>query len=249
MSNAHILVVDDEPVTRQSLTEILRLEGYNVSSVPNGESAVDYIRAHSVNLVLLDLRMPGMSGLEVIKVMSQMSPDTEIIMLTAHGSMETAVEALRHRIHDYLLKPASPTQVLESVARGLSRRKAKMELKGATGALEPVSPGMQFDGVAVDLLRRIVSGGETTIQLTPAEGHLFKVFLENMGSVFTHRELVLLVQGYDVSQREAQEILRPLISRLRNKLEVFPALHARIVSVRGTGYLFESEQQVRMRGE
>ena len=249
MSKAHILVVDDEPVTRQSLTDILRLEGYNVASVPNGEAAVDYIRMHSVDLMLLDLRMPGMSGLEVIKVMSQMSPDTEIIMLTAHGSMETAVEALRHRIHDYLLKPASPTQVLESVARGLSRRTAKAELQRAGATLDNASPEMQFDGVTVDLVRRLVSDGEATIQLTPAEGHLLKVFLQNPGRVFTHRELVLLVQGYDVSQREAQEILRPLISRLRNKLEVFPPVHARIMSVRGTGYVFESEQQVRARGE
>jgi two-component system KDP operon response regulator KdpE len=108
---------------------------------------------------------------------------------------------------------------------------------------------MQIDGVTVDLVRRLVSDGETTIQLTPAEGHLLKVFLENLGRVFTHRELVLLVQGYDVSQREAQEILRPLISRLRNKVEVFPPLHARIVSVRGTGYLFESDPQSAARGE
>jgi DNA-binding response OmpR family regulator len=249
MSKAHILVVDDEPVTRQSLTDILRLEGYNVASVPNGEAAVDYIRMHSVDLMLLDLRMPGMSGLEVIKVMSQMSPDTEIIMLTAHGSMETAVEALRHRIHDYLLKPASPTQVLESVARGLSRRTAKAELQRAGATLDNASQDMRFDGVTVDLVRRLVSDGEATIQLTPAEGHLLKVFLQNPGRVFTHRELVLLVQGYDVSQREAQEILRPLISRLRNKLEVFPPVHARIISVRGTGYVFESEQHARARGE
>ena len=249
MSKAHILVVDDEPVTRQSLTEILRLEGYSVNSVPNGEAAVDFVRMHSVDLILLDLRMPGMSGLEVIKVMSQMSPDTEIIMLTAHGSMETAVEALRHRIHDYLLKPASPTQVLESVSRGLARRKAKAEFKRATGNLDTAVLDRQFEGVTVDLVRRLASDGETTVQLTPAEGHLLKVFLENMGRVLTHRELVLLVQGYDVSQREAQEILRPLISRLRNKLEVFPPVHARIVSVRGTGYVFESAEQVRMRGD
>jgi DNA-binding response OmpR family regulator len=70
---------------------------------------------------------------------------------------------------------------------------------------------------------------------------LLKVFLENKGKVYSHRELVLLVQGYDVSQREAQEILRPLVSRLRHKLEPFPTLFERIVSVRGTGYVFESE--------
>jgi DNA-binding response OmpR family regulator len=245
MNKAHILVVDDEPVTRQSLTDILRLEGYTVSSVANGEAAVDYIRAYSVDLMLLDLRMPGMSGLEVIKVTTQLSPDTEIIMLTAHGSMETAVEALRQRIHDYLLKPASPAQVLESVSRGLARRNAKLEARKATSS-EPGQSTMALDDVKVDLVRRIVSDGQATIQLTPAEGHLLKVFIENPGRVFSHRELVLLVQGYDVSQREAQEILRPLISRLRNKLEIFPTLHDRIMSVRGTGYLFESDQQMRI---
>lgn len=242
---AHILVVDDEPVTRQSLTDILRLEGYTVSSVANGEAAVDYIRTYSVDLMLLDLRMPGMSGLEVIKVTTQLSPDTEIIMLTAHGSMETAVEALRHRIHDYLLKPASPAQVLESVSRGLARRNAKLDARRTT----PSDAGhstINLETVTVDLVRRLVSDGNTTVQLTPAEGHLLKVFLENPGRVFSHRELVLLVQGYDVSQREAQEILRPLISRLRNKLEIFPNLHDRIMSIRGTGYLFESDQQVRI---
>lgn len=248
MTKGHILVVDDEPVTRQSLTDILRLEGYSVSSVPNGEAAVDYMRMYSVDLMLLDLRMPGMSGLEVIKVMSQFSPDTEIIVLTAHGSMESAVEALRHRIHDYLLKPASPAQVLESVARGLGRRRAKIELKHTGGGVDNASATLMHGDVEVDLVRRLVSSGGTTVQMTPAEGHLLKVLMENIGRVFTHRELVLLVQGYDVSQREAQEILRPLISRLRSKLESFPSLHGRIVSVRGTGYLFESAHQAKMLG-
>ena len=248
MNKANILVVDDEPVTRQSLTDILRLEGYSVSAVANGEAAVDYIRTYSVDLMILDLRMPGMSGLEVIKVTTQLSPDTEIIMLTAHGSMETAVEALRHRIHDYLLKPASPAQVLESVSRGLARRKTRIEARRtATSELNP--PLITFGDVTIDLIRRLVSNSETTVQLTPAEGHLLKVFLENPGKVFTHRELVLLVQGYDVSQREAQEILRPLISRLRNKLEVFPGIHDRIISVRGTGYLFETDSLGRMLNE
>jgi len=239
---AHILVVDDEPITRQSLTDILRLEGYNVSSVPNGEAAVDYIRMYSVDLIVLDLRMPGMGGMEVVRALGQMSPDTEIILLTAHGSMETAVDALRHRVHDYLLKPASPKQILESVERGLIRRALKLEQRRkGDGDMQDVSPVViRFDdGTAVDTTRRTVERGSETIQLTPAEGHLLKVFVENPGKVFSHRELVLLVQGYDVSQREAQEILRPLVSRLRHKIEPFPALYDRIASVRGTGYLFE----------
>lgn len=77
---------------------------------------------------------------------------------------------------------------------------------------------------------------------TPAEGRLLRVLIENPGRVYSHRELVLLVQGYDTSQREAPEILRPLVSRLRHKLEPFPALSDRVVSVRGTGYLYEGDK-------
>jgi len=96
-----ILVVDDEPITRQSLTDILRLEGFTVASAPTGEAAVEYIRNHSIDLIVLDLRMPGMGGMDVMRAISQISPETEIILLTAHGSMETAVDALRFRVHDY----------------------------------------------------------------------------------------------------------------------------------------------------
>ena len=78
--------------------------------------------------------------------------------------------------------------------------------------------------------------------LTPAEGRLLRIFIENIGKVFTHRELVLLVQGYSTTQQEAPEILRPLVSRLRQKLAEFPSLMQRVVSVRGTGYVFEDER-------
>jgi DNA-binding response OmpR family regulator len=134
---------------------------------------------------------------------------------------------------------------MESVQRGLARRAAKMEARrqGAP-VLADVSLGISMlgDDTEVDVSRRTVRKGEVAIQLTPAEGHLLKVFIENVDKVFTHRELVLLVQGYDVSQREAQEILRPLVSRLRHKLEPFPVLYDSIVSVRGTGYVFEAKK-------
>jgi len=234
----NIMVVDDEPIARQSLSDILRLEGYNVTAIANGELAVEHVRRYAVDLILLDLKMPGMNGLDVVQVVNQISPDTEIILLTAYGSMESAVEALRQRVHDYLLKPASPMQILESVKRGLERRAARLSENTDTTGSQVFK---MLDGTEVDLMRRVVVSGSVEESLTPAEGHLLKVFLENVGKVFSHRELVLLVQGYDVSQREAQEILRPLVSRLRHKLSVFPKLYKRIVSVRGTGYFFEFE--------
>jgi DNA-binding response OmpR family regulator len=237
----NILIVDDEPIARQSLSDILRLEGYNVVSVASGEAAVDYLRNYAVDLMIVDLKMPGMNGLDVIQVANQLAPDAQIILLTAYGSMESAVEALRQRVHDYLLKPASPNQIIESVRRGLERRAARLAQQSE--ALVESSLVRIPQGIEIDLMRRTVSGKGVVENLTPAEGHLLKVFVENPAKVFTHRELVLLVQGYDVSQREAQEILRPLVSRLRHKLESFPPLYERIVSVRGTGYVFESEAE------
>lgn len=241
-TKASILIVDDEPVERQTLTEILRLEGYYVASLANGEAAVDYLRLNNIDLVILDLRMPGMSGLDVVKVVNRISPDVEIILLTAHGSMETAIDALRNRVHDYLLKPASPSQILESVERGLARRQARLQARERSAAASDDEHAVIVlnDGLVIDCGRRQVKNGIHTIFLTPAEGRLLKIFVENIGKVYSHRELVLLVQGYSTTQQEAPEILRPLVSRLRQKLESVPALSKRIVSVRGTGYVFEA---------
>lgn len=242
---SNILVVDDEPVARQSLSEILRLEGYVVNSVPNGQAAVEYVRTHPVDLMVVDLRMPGMDGLEVIQVVNQVSPETEIILLTAFGTTESAIQALRLRVHDYLLKPAAPSQVVNSVKKGLTRRDARLKARSGSAGVDVEEAALEFslkDGTQIDLSRRLIQKKEQIIHLTPAEGRLLRVLIENPGRVYTHRELVLLVQGYDTSQREAPEILRPLVSRLRHKLEAFPSLAESIVSVRGTGYLYEMEK-------
>jgi DNA-binding response OmpR family regulator len=242
---SNILVVDDEPVARQSLSEILRLEGYAVNAVPNGQAAVEYVRTHPVELVVVDLRMPGMDGLEVVQVVNQISPETEVILLTAFGTTETAIQALRLRVHDYLLKPAPPSQVVNSVKKGLARRDARLKARGGTSTMDVEEGIAEFslkDGTHIDLSRRQIRKKDQIIHLTPAEGRLLRVLIENPGRVYSHRELVLLVQGYDTSQREAPEILRPLVSRLRHKLEEFPSLSDRIVSVRGTGYLYEGDK-------
>jgi DNA-binding response OmpR family regulator len=164
--------------------------------------------------------------------------------LTAFGTTESAIQALRLRVHDYLLKPAAPSQVVNSVKKGLARREARMKARGGSSSLDMDDGQTEFslkDGTHIDLSRRLVRKKDQLVHLTPAEGRLLRVLIENPGRVYSHRELVLLVQGYDTSQREAPEILRPLVSRLRHKLEVFPALAESIVSVRGTGYLFEEE--------
>ncbi len=243
-----ILIVDDEPVALKSLSDILRLEGYAVASAENGQVAVNYARNHYVDLMIVDLRMPGIGGLEVVQIINEISPDTEVILLTAFGTTESAVEALRLRIHDYLLKPASPAQILASVRIGLSRREDKLRSREGYASDTPpderVATVKLSDGTVVDLSRRIINYQDKETHLTPAEGRLLRIFIENVGRVFSHRELVLLVQGYETAQHEAPEILRPLVSRLRQKIRKIPVLKESVVSVRGTGYVFEYKTEI-----
>src|SRR5574338_659795 len=156
---SNILVVDDEPIARQSQTDFLRLQGYTENSVPNGQAAVEYVRTHPVELMVVDLRMPGMDGLEVVQVVNQISPETEIILLTAFGTTESAIQALRLRIHDYLLKPAPPAQVVTSIKKGLSRREARLKMRGGPATADVDDGGGEFalkDGTHIDLSRRQV---------------------------------------------------------------------------------------------
>jgi two-component system KDP operon response regulator KdpE len=130
------------------------------------------------------------------------------------------------------------------VKKGLARRAAKLRAKAGAATVVEGDEAMQIaelpDGTVVDFSRRQIRAGRRVTHLTPAEGRLLRILMENEGKVFSHRELVLLVQGYETSQREAPEILRPLVSRLRHKLDTFPVLSERVASVRGTGYVYEA---------
>jgi len=255
--NISILVVDDEVVFRDSVCEILSGEGYHVQVADDGLAAIEAMRRNHYDLVLLDIRMPGMTGIEVLQVIEEIAPDTKVILLTAHGTVETAIEALRHGAHDYILKPASSHSILSSVARALARRAEKQQRKILLDQLESSlkrlkdSEGINYsvelerkslvlrEGVMFDVERREIWEGNQRLSLTPTEAKLLSVLAENRGRVINHKELVWLVQGYEVKDWEAPEVLRPLISRLRRKLSVFPGGESWIVNVRGTGYLFE----------
>ena len=252
-----ILIVDDEENARKSLTDILKLEGYQVVAKGDGQSALDALEDQDFDLMLLDIKMPGMSGIDVLEKAVKIAPDCFVILLTAHGSMESAIDSLRLQAHDYLLKPASPNDILSSVAKGMSRRTESdrkrhlleqmessiLELKDAEG-VETVTDSARAlytlgDQVKVDLERREIWQNEKNVSLTPTEGKLMKVLLENRGRVMSHRELVMQVQGYQTTDWEAPEIMRPLVSRLRRKLAQFAGGDEWISNVRGTGYVFD----------
>lgn len=122
MSESQILIVDDEAAIRFALEETLTRDGYQVMTAADGETASQLAQEQAFDLALVDLRLPGMNGLELMAGLRQQTPDLVIIVLTAHASLETAVEALRQGAHDYLFKPCKTVELRESIKRGLRKR-------------------------------------------------------------------------------------------------------------------------------
>lgn len=255
--SAKILIVDDEKAVRESLEEILKLEDYQVETVSSGEKALELINETDYDLVLLDLKMSGIDGVEVMKQITRYAPETKVIILTGHGTLESAIEALRTGAEDYMLKPFEASTILDSIGRALSKNAQKKrkellieqlessldQLKDVEGITTPEMPSRRVitlpQGIMVDLERREMWRGGERAHLTPTEGKLLSVFLENRGRVMSHKEIVFLVQGYETSEWEAPEVLRPMISRLRKKLATFPDVEEWVENVRGTGYVFD----------
>lgn len=238
---AKILIVDDEDIARLTLAEILRLEGYEIQSVSNGEAAVEALRYEPFDVMVLDLKMAGMSGMDVLRTVVDKLPDLSVIVLTAYGTIETAIQAIRYRVHDYLLKPVTPEQVLESIESALSKKQA-MPAGIAEGAKVnrskmEIIPG----GVFLSWDKRQISWEEGSLSLTPTEARLLKILFERKNEMVAHAELVYMIQGYRIDSEEAAKILRPVVSRLRQKLSSVPNWGDRIKNVRGAGYVLELE--------
>lgn len=171
---AKILIVDDEDIARLTLAEILRLEGYEIKSVSNGEAAVEALRCEPFDVMVLDLKMTGMSGMDVLRAIVDSLPDLSVIVLTAYGTIETAIQAIRYRVHDYLLKPVLPEQVLESIENALAKkqpfRPAIHELPKPYQSKVDMLPG----GALLAWDKRQISWEKGELSLTPTEARLLK---------------------------------------------------------------------------
>lgn len=137
-----VLVVDDEPNVRASLQEILTRDGYQVTTAADGETALALIAVQEFDIALIDLKMKGIGGVEVLKAIRQRWPATITIVLTAHASLETAVEAVRQGAHDYLFKPCAPAQLRESIQRGLQNRQTVQQQSTLLRQLEEMASNL-----------------------------------------------------------------------------------------------------------
>jgi len=259
---ARIMVVDDEAAERVSLAEILRLEGYHVATAASGEEALSLLdKSDPFDLMLLDIKMPGIDGLEVADVVRKQSPNTVVILLTAFGTLETAVQAIKRGAHDYLLKPCPIPDILESVRNGLAKHKQERQrqhlvsqlqyaiselatVEGTEAIDEEVSSQssrfIEVRDVVVDLQKHIVMLRGQPLDLTPTEFKILVCLIETSDRVWSPQELVRNAQGYETDAWGARAIIRVHIRRLRKKIEDDPANPTYILNVRGIGYLFSS---------
>jgi DNA-binding response OmpR family regulator len=265
MSGAHILVVDDESGIRFFLQETLTRDGHQVTAVASGEEALARIAGQEFDLALLDLHMPGMGGMEVLAALRQQAPDTAVIMLTAYGSLETAVEALRQGAHDYLFKPCKTTELRESVRAGLLKRQRELHQREllallerslsshvkdiravVTGqqAVEPLPSAeppekdrfLHCGSLVIDRARRVVTVDEHLLDFSATEYDLLAYLAEESPRVVSPQELVRAAQGYESQPWEASDIVRYHIHRIRHKIKTAAGRSDVIRTVRGVGY-------------
>ncbi|MBX3082712.1 MAG: response regulator transcription factor [Anaerolineae bacterium] len=262
--SANILVVDDEGAIRYSIGKTLQRVGYQVSAAASAEEALNMLGEQLFDVVLTDIRMPGLTGVELLSRIKEKAPDAIVILMTGYASLGTAVEALRLGAHDYLIKPISSQDIRQSVARGLERaqnmrrRRQLLEtiqnnVKELTGGFEETSRAhaatavapapvqapvttMQLGPLTIFPGRYQIQVGDKQLSLTPTEFDLLLYLAAHRGRVVPCYELVREVRGYTVDEAEAREVIRPHISNLRRKLDKAGQDPDLIVNVRGIGY-------------
>ncbi len=168
---ASILIVDDDASVLHFLSRLLIKEGYDVTTSQCGEAALELVQAQAFDLALVDLRMPGMGGLEVLARLRQWSLDTEVIILTAHGSLESAAEAVRRGASDYLLKPCKSEELRASVREALEKRRERQRKREREG---------HFLHETVHELRALLAGLHLNLDLLQYQPEKGAQYLENL---------------------------------------------------------------------
>lgn len=229
MNAGRVLVVDDEPQIRRSLRVTLRANGYEVEEAATGEAALDAASVSPPLLVILDLSLPDLNGVEVTRRLREWTR-VPILILSVRGDDDAKVRALDAGADDYLTKPFSVPELLARI---------RVALRHST-TLEEVASGVVVSGdVEIDLARRVVRRGGTEVHLTPTEYGLLRFLAQNAERVVTHGQLLRAVLGG--GYEDAVGSLRVYITNLRKKLEADPSAPRLIVTEPGVGYRLKLE--------
>ncbi|MGE0401553.1 MAG: response regulator transcription factor [Kofleriaceae bacterium] len=224
-----ILVVEDEASLRDGIVDLLNGDGHDVTAVGDGMAGVEAGLRSPFDLVLLDLMLPRLDGMEVCRRLRAARPGTPILMLTARGSEDDKVRGLMEGADDYVTKPFSARELLARI-RVLGRRSPQTE------SLDEVA----IDGAVIDLARMVVVRGDARVTLTPREVGIVRWLYKHQDRVVSRAELLEQVFGQrgDLQTRAVDMA----IAVLRKKVEADPANPTLIISVKGAGYAWRLER-------
>jgi two-component system KDP operon response regulator KdpE len=226
--SARILLVDDEPSILATMAPLLRAEGYDVTTVTNGQGALDAVDRQMPQLVILDLGLPDIDGIEVCRRLRE-GRGMPILILSARGAETDKVTALDVGADDYVTKPFGAQELLARVRAALRRSDA---------GVNPAGPITRGD-LVIDPDRRRVTRGEEELKLTPKEFELLVLLAQHAGRVLTHRAILKAIWGPNAVDQP--EHLRVLVNSLRRKLERDPAKPHYIKTEPWVGYRFTDE--------
>ena len=226
MSSGRILVVDDEERIRRALRAALTGHGYAVDVAVDGPAAVSALAGGVHDAVVLDLVMPGMDGLAVLKEVRGWS-EVPVVVLSARGQEADKVDALDHGADDYLTKPFGMPELLARLRAVMRRSRPEDEPVVVAGPLR------------IDLARRVVTRDGAEVRLTPTEWDLLRVLAASPGKVLTHRQLLERAWGGYAADNSPQ--LRVYVNYLRRKLEADPTRPRLIVTEPGVGYRLKAD--------
>jgi two-component system KDP operon response regulator KdpE len=221
-TGARVLIVDDEPAIRRFLRVSLSAHGYAVFEASDGQAALSAVAADRPDLIILDLGLPDLDGIEVTRLLREWT-HIPIIILSVRGQEADKVTALDAGADDYLTKPFGTGELLARIRVALRH----------TGQSD-TEPVFASGDLTVDLVRRVVTVAGREVQLTPTEYDLLRVLVTHAGKVLTHRQLLREVWG--IGYEQETHILRVNISNLRRKIEPDPARPRHILTEPGVGY-------------
>ncbi|MBI5354766.1 MAG: response regulator [Chloroflexi bacterium] len=217
-----VLVVDDEAPIRRYLRAALNAQGFTIFESANGQEALNAVIANRPDIIILDLGLPDIDGIEVTRQLREWS-QTPIIVLSVRESEQDKIAALDAGADDYLTKPFGTGELMARMRVVMRRQTSK-----------PDEPILQVDELKMDLSRRVVTIRDEEISLTPTEYDILRLLMQNAGKVITHHHLLRQVWG--TAYESEMHILRVNISNLRRKIEPDPSRPHYLLTEPGVGY-------------
>jgi DNA-binding response OmpR family regulator len=235
---ARILVVDDETGVRFFLQDLLERDHHQVTLAENGAQALAYVRQGVFDLALVDLQLGDMDGVQVLRALRQQQPNAAAIMLTAYGSLDSAVAALREGARDYLFKPCKTVEIRESIRVGLLKQ-APPASTTAASLPEPPARFLQQGPLVVDFMRHVITLDGQLLELSPTEFDLVAYLASAAPRVVPQQELAREVCGHAVEAWAVNETVRYHVYRLRQKITRATGRKNFIRNSRGVGYALD----------